>query len=755
MNNLVWLKEIGKSDVLVAGGKGAQLGELKKAGFSVPEGFVVTTSVYKSIVEKLQAPIKNLLSNIDVENTVELEEASNKIRNLVISSDLPAVVQEELMEFSKKLGLMAVRSSATAEDQLEASFAGQMDTFLNIDQQSLIESIKKCFASLFSARAIYYREQKRVDHLKVHMAVVVQKMVNSMKAGVAFSANPLDNNQEEIVIEAASGLGEAVVSGEKTPDNYVIDKNMKKVKEKHIRENPSVLDEEEIFEISAIVQKLEKHGGCPQDVEWAIDEKNALYVMQSRPITTLNIKRKPVWKKIISREYGVQYTELSIKCLSPLNKAFVPAPFFEQVYIPENGNETCYIDESKWIGFVDALREKYFENPDNYEAFEEMFMKTGSEYMQTAKAISINDLKNKSNLELKEMYRTYLDKNNAYGPFIWMQFIINNFFAEKTKEIITLKVGKSGKNLFEYIEVALKPEKKAASVKLNEVSSKWESLDAAGKNKLYEDFKWMPLLDIHNKVWSKDEFFSNINQLIKPEQKAHAPYEMLIQEIAPSKKDEQILRIARRLSYLKDLKDDFRRQGIFYGQELFKEIASRAKIGLEDISYLTEEEIIDFLESKKTVDKNLIAERKRGFAIYFDEDKKVQCKSGKDIEPALNELGLIVFEEFSEEIRGTPASQGRAKGNVAIVRGVSDLNNVKKGDILVAVTTHPDYVPVMQKVVAIVTDEGGITSHAAIIARELGLPCIVGTKHATRSLKTGDKVEIDASLGIVRKVKKL
>ncbi|MBI3034451.1 hypothetical protein HYY72_04795 [Candidatus Woesearchaeota archaeon] len=227
---------------------------------------------------------------------------------------------------------------------------------------------------------------------------------------------------------------------------------------------------------------------------------------------------------------------------------------------------------------------------------------------------------------------------------------------------------------------------------------------------------------------------------------------MLIQEIKPSGKEEQMIYIAKRLSYLKDLKDDFRRQGILHGQELFKEIASRAKISLEDISYLMEEEIIDFLDNKNAISKDLIDERKHGFVIYFNGEKKIECKSGKDMEPALNELGIVVFEEFSEEIKGTPASPGKAKGHVIIVRGVSDLGKVNKGDILVAVTTHPDYVPAMQRVVGIVTDEGGITSHAAIIARELGLPCIVGTKYATKSLKSGDKVEIDADIGVVRKL---
>ncbi len=449
----------------------------------------------------------------------------------------------------------------------------------------------------------------------------------------------------------------------------------------------------------------------------------------------------------------MQYAELSIKCLSPLNKRIVPATFYEQVYVPEDGNEACYIDETKWNNFISALKENYIENPDNYEEFENEFMKTGSEYMETAKDMAKNELINKSKAELKKMYIDYLKKNLTYGPFIWMQFIINNFFAEKAKEIITDKLGKGNKNLYDYIEVALKPEKKAASIQLNEIANKWGALNEAEKQGIYENFKWLPCLDIHNKPWTKEQFFMHLNDFKKAEMKSLITFEMLVKEIKPSEKEKQILDIAKRLSYLKDLKDDFRRQGIFYCQKLFVEIANRMGIDLEDMSYVTEEEIIDFLDKDETVSKGLIIERKKGFAIYFDVQKKIECKSGKDVESALNELGIIISEEFSEEIKGTPASPGRAKGIVTIVKGVSDLGKVKKGDIIVAVTTHPDYVPAMQKAAAIITDEGGITSHAAIVARELGLPCVVGAKFATKSLKDGDKVEIDAETGIIRKIK--
>lgn len=755
MSSIIWLEKIGKNDVAAAGGKGAQLGELKRAGFNVPDGFVITTSVYNAFVKKLGSSISEILTGLETDNTESLENASRKNQGIIISADIPDNIEKEILEAYRKLGkLVAVRSSATAEDQKDASFAGQMATFLNVTEGKLLESAKKCFASMFTARAICYMEQKKIDYKQVSMAVVVQNMVDSEKAGVAFSINPLNNNEREVVIEAATGLGENVVSGKATPDNYAVDKETGNVRERIIKSDSSVLNDSEVSEVASTIKRIEEHYKFPQDVEWAIDKSGALYVLQARPVTTFKAASKPVWKKIMAREYGVQYTELSIKCISPLNSWIVPATFYEQAYIPENGNETCYADETKWNEFVAALRKKYAEHPENYKEFEKSFTKAGSEYAETSKAISKIDLEKSNNGELRRLYQDYLKKNLVYGPYIWMQFILNNFFSEMAKEIITAKLGKDNKALYSCIETALKPSEKAASIQLNEIAAQWEKLSEAEKNKTYENFKWVPCLDVHNLPWTKEEFYSHISEFRKTEKAASITYEKMLEDVKPSEKEKQTLEIARSLSYLKDLKDDFRRQGIFYAQSLFEEIAERSGLSLKEISYATEEEIIDFLDSSKEIPKDKIEERKRGFAIYFDDEKKVQCKSGKDLEAALNELGIALSEEFSEEIKGSPASAGKAKGVVVIVRGVSDLSKVKKGDILVAVTTHPDYVPAMQKIAAIVTDEGGITSHAAIVARELGIPCVVGAKNATKALKDGDTIEVDANAGVIRKMKK-
>ena len=459
------------------------------------------------------------------------------------------------------------------------------------------------------------------------------------------------------------------------------------------------------------------------------------------------------WKKILAREYGVQYTTLSLKCLTPINSFIVPTPFYEQIYVPEHGNEVCYINEAKWNEFVAALKEKYLDNPENYEEFEKLFIQAGNTYMSTAEKISKSDLKEKGNKELKEMYLEYSGKNIGYGPFIWIQFVINNFFSDKAKEIIENKIGKDNEKLHDFIEIALKPDKKAASIQLSDIASEWESLNEDEKTEVYERFQWLPCLDVHNRPWTKQEFFSHISEFKKTEKILSLSYRDLVEIIKPSNEEMKILDIAKRLSYLKDLKDDFRRQGVLFGQGLFEEIARRMSVKLEDVSYLMEDEIVGFLADGNGVSKGIIQERKKGFAIYFNADKKLVCKSGNELKAALEELGFVHVDEISEEIKGISASRGKASGIVKIVRGVSDLAKVKKGDIIVAVMTHPDYVIAMHKAVAIVTDEGGITSHAAIVSRELGIPCIVGTKNATKILKDGDIVEIEATSGVIRKVK--
>jgi phosphoenolpyruvate synthase (EC 2.7.9.2) len=237
------LKSIRKDMFSVAGGKGANLGELIAFGIRVPPGFVITSNAYKYFIEynNLKEKIKEVL-----EKESDEESASEKIRSLILSALVPKDLEESIYKgydsLSKMVGkevLVAVRSSATAEDIGEASFAGQQDTYLNVSRSELIEAVKKVWASLYAARAISYRKAKSIDQLNISMAVVVQKMVNSRSAGVMFTLHPSTGDRNYIVIESSWGLGESVVGGKVTPDEVVIEKSSLKIVERRLSHKTS------------------------------------------------------------------------------------------------------------------------------------------------------------------------------------------------------------------------------------------------------------------------------------------------------------------------------------------------------------------------------------------------------------------------------------------------------------------------------------------------------------------------------------
>ena len=311
---VAWLEDVRSTDVDGVGGKAASLGELTAAGLPVPSGFVVTAGTYREFIEHAGID-EELFAAVDVdhEDTDALREAHEHANELIMETPIPDDVREGILAAYRNLGdgerFVAVRSSATAEDLPDASFAGQQETFLNVQEEALIERVKECWASLFSQRAIYYRNRQGFPHAEVDIAVVVQEMVPAEKSGVLFTSHP-STGEPRIIIEAAWGLGEAVVSGSVSPDNYVVDKDTgeaetitvadKKVmilKDEETGEtveqpvpdekrSARVLDDDEIAELAALGRRVEDHYDAPQDVEWAV-YGGEVYMLQSRPITTI------------------------------------------------------------------------------------------------------------------------------------------------------------------------------------------------------------------------------------------------------------------------------------------------------------------------------------------------------------------------------------------------------------------------------------------------------------------------------------
>jgi pyruvate, water dikinase len=307
--------EISRRDVPLAGGKGANLGDMVQAGLPVPPGFVITAAAYRKMFESsgLASKVCDCLQFIDREDNQALMEVEHKIRSLFQQESMDPVLCTEILEHYYSLGeniSVAVRSSATAEDLVGASFAGQQNTFLNVyGDGDLIQAVLNCWSSLFTCQAIYYRYRNGFDDTQVSMAVVVQKMVCADKAGVIFTVDPISRNPYQMLIEGVYGLGEGIVSGAITPDHFKIDRETLEIRFKYIApkglmftkdcgcgcievpipeelKNQPVLNEQELELLVKMANQVESHFGSPQDIEWGAED-NQFYLLQSRPITTL------------------------------------------------------------------------------------------------------------------------------------------------------------------------------------------------------------------------------------------------------------------------------------------------------------------------------------------------------------------------------------------------------------------------------------------------------------------------------------
>ncbi len=329
MDNIVWSDNVDKTSIPQVGGKGANLGEMSKADLPVPESFIVTADAFWKFIKetKIKEDIFNILSGLDVDDDANLKRCSNRVRELFTKVDIPLDLEVDVLnaykELSEKAGkkeeFVAVRSSATAEDLPEASFAGQQETFLNVHtEKDLLAKVKKCWSSLYTPRAIFYREKQGFPHDKVALAVVVQRMVHSEVSGVMFTSDPI-TGEPTLLIEAGYGLGEAIVGGEITPDTYYVAQEDFTVKNKIIqkqtwmytkdkhgdptkadvgadRQELQKLADNHIIEIAKLGKRIEDHYDQPMDVEWCV-EANTVYIVQARPVTTIKTEVKPKSKQ--------------------------------------------------------------------------------------------------------------------------------------------------------------------------------------------------------------------------------------------------------------------------------------------------------------------------------------------------------------------------------------------------------------------------------------------------------------------------
>lgn len=399
---VLWFKEIDKEDVPIVGGKCANLGELlSKVKVPVPDGFAITAYAYRLFLEKTRAneKIENLISKMDASDMESLNSVSKKIRKYIESIAMPEEIEKEILESYKSLCRrkgndnvsVAVRSSATAEDLPGASFAGQQDTFLNVTQKDLLVSVQKCWSSLFTPRAIVYRMEKGFSHNDVLISVAVQELIDSRVSGVMFTIEPVSGAKDKIVINASWGLGEAIVSGKVTPDEYVVEKGSFKILEKNVvkktkqivsdkkggtqwidvpkgMQDQQALSDEEIIQLARYGVNIEDHYKVPQDIEWAMDDRGNIFILQARPETVHGIKkevkrqeRSIMDKEILVRGIGVSPGQVSgkvkvianVKEISKFNPGeilvtemttpdWVPAMKIASAIVTNLGGKTCH-----------------------------------------------------------------------------------------------------------------------------------------------------------------------------------------------------------------------------------------------------------------------------------------------------------------------------------------------------------------------------------------------------------------------------
>ncbi|OGZ66548.1 MAG: hypothetical protein A3C06_00910 [Candidatus Taylorbacteria bacterium RIFCSPHIGHO2_02_FULL_46_13] len=692
--------ELRKDDAAIAGGKGASLGEMTQAGIPVPPGFVVLSSAFEQFLKEtdLNVEIDTVLHSVNHQEIHTVEHASEKIQALILKAKMPEDIGQEIQAEFKKLGaeFVAVRSSATAEDSSAAAWAGQLDSFLNTIEKDLLEKVQHCWASLFTPRAIFYRFEKGLHTQKISVAVVIQKMVESETAGIAFSVHPVTEDRNQLIIEGALGLGEAVVSGQITPDSYVVEKNPFRIIDKNVvtqerglfrlgshskQKHPyklefvrmsggdkaqsgnewadippaegekQVLSDEQILELSELILKIEKHYGFPCDIEWARAGRK-FYIVQSRPITTLSklpttseAKQKLVFEKSITRDWGMIYAEIWHKVFTEEFKKQLGWGYTEVVFEGKDNTISVYRAPAEHIdgmrGFIlSCLSEK----PNWLKEHARIVVEQVKAVFDLLEILRGKEYSTYSPKELANIFQEFIIRNVKLGPAFIMML-------------------------------------------------------------------WFP---IQMEDYPLAEKYGNDVQLAKDTRAQ-------IEKIGP----------------LVDV----------FGREIASEVLRRSQLPEKLTRFVMIEEILEYLKAQKKLDAKKIEARSNYFLV---------TRKGiihKDIDDYLKNSGFELKKQDlkkASEIKGKAAYKGHAIGVVRIIRSKEGFGNFNEGEILVTTMTTPDFLPVLEKASAFVTDEGGVTSHAAIIAREMGKPCIIGTKIATQVLKNGDLVEVDADKGVVR-----
>lgn len=757
---------LGKKDADIAGGKGASLGEMTNAKIPVPGGFVVLADSFEKFIELTDNNVKidSIIRKVNHKKIDTIEQASKEIQALILNAEMPKVIASEInSEFKKmKTKYVAVRSSATSEDSADAAWAGQLDSFLNTTEKTLLENVKRCWASLFTPRAIFYRFEKGLHKTKISVAVVVQKMIASKVSGIAFSVHPVTEDYNQLIIEAGFGLGEAIVSGQITPDSYLISKDPFKILDKNINAQQrglyrhksgignewknitaksgakQCLSDKQILELSKLIIKIEKHYGFPCDIEWAY-EKGKFYIVQSRPITTLikEVKNeKQINKSIINEINKTSWYHLG-KWVEPALAAetwLEYGAYAQRFFNKKLDKKILYLNGDFYLSKHDSdiyINTGYVAAKSHNTAFFINLYKNVDDVVSRLVKLS-NKIKSVS-----DFLNNYKDLTGVWMPLNNIALGVEKFVQENDPSAFTLTKGYVNNKTLTVKELG---ELEILKRKIEKLIKK----PIKSKDDIPKSFYKVLEKHVNQYPWLGSHHFSierfDVNKLIEK----IISLKNEVKNVSRQNKQRQkyLVWLLDVMGYTRFKSAEGSGITTFNFYPYLCEIAKLNKLTYGEIVEHTISEITNNKLSKTTAKK-----RKLSTGFYFN---------GKQYELSKNEIDLCKSVTTNNElndttvIKGTCAYKGIARGVVKIVTNKEQMKNIKDSFVMVSYETTPDVIFAMEKSIAVVTDFGGLTSHAAIVSRELKKPCIVGTKIATQVLKDGDFVEVDADNGVVR-----
>ncbi|TQR36247.1 phosphoenolpyruvate synthase [Brevibacillus brevis] len=868
MSSLVLgFQEMKKTQLLLVGGKGLHLGELSKIqGIQVPEGFCVTTVGYQKMVESndMYHALLDQLTMLTVQDREQVGEISRKIRESIMEAEIPSDVVKAVTHYLSQFGeehAYAVRSSATAEDLPHASFAGQQDTYLNIiGKEAILRHISKCWASLFTDRAIIYRMQNGFDHSHVYLSVIVQKMVFPQASGILFTADPITSNRKLLSIDASFGLGEALVSGLVSADCYkvqeaeIVDKRIatKKVaiygrkeggtETQQIdpdQQKTQTLADEQILQLARIGRQIEAYFGSPQDIEWCLVD-DTFYIVQSRPITTLypipeaNDQENHVYVSVghqqmmtdpmkplglslfllttsapMSKAGGRLFVDVTKMLASPDSRQTIldtlgqSDPLIKDAlmtviergdFIQSSPNDTNEQNPSKSNNGMSALgfQEQFENDPTIVSDLIKRSQKSIEEVKHNIQTKSGSDLFDFIREDIQQLKKIIFDPQNigvitaAMNASKWINENMNMWLGEKnvadtlTQSVANNITSEMGLALMDVADI-VRPYPEVIDflqqVKddnfLNEMvqfEGGQETQDAIYAYLTRYGMRCSGEIDITKTRWSekpimlvpmilgniknfepnagKRKFEQGQQEALEKEQELLARLMQLPDGEQKAKETKQMIDLIRNfIGYREYPKYSMMNRYFVYKQALLKEAEQLVQTKVihekDDIYYLTFEELHEVVRTDK-LDDQIINKRKDEYKFF---EKLTPPR-------VITSDGEIIVGQYKREnlpanaLVGIPVSTGVIEGRARVILNMEDAD-LEDGDILVTAFTDPGWTPLFVSIKGLVTEVGGLMTHGAVIAREYGLPAVVGVEKATTLIKDGQRIRVHGTEGYI------